>query len=442
MSVTDFKLDCIEDNTEVNHEAYFDNFPLHLIDKILLYLPISSLGDIALVSSLFKSRVCSVLREIFFRLDSDINEEIQSLKLEIMRIPSEEEIVLLRLPLFRSFFICEMLRVELNVFKVADRCELYSNRQSILGMAKILNLFNNLYEESTKRELPPWHVNDGYTVSMAKLTKTYLELRANEEAHDEYFGCRILELLNLFLYKVYKIKVRYIPLANSCTIEAQYEISQQQFIQAPPKLIDPTSHIPTSEDKKNIIRFLMNLVRTNSRIILRNEQYFRELEGTRGTQSHEFLFGTTQTTMPRSRVLSRQFREYRVLPNPVRKIELNDGLYEIEEEFKTRDVILHPIQSTCGIFKCDVKMRCSMDTLPRHVADSWQRLKVDLFAGKLISSPLWSVLAHHLRNDYTPSGTRIGGNNIQMPNSLNCVMNLRSTFLHRDADLILRFQEP
>ncbi|KAK9512263.1 hypothetical protein O3M35_000729 [Rhynocoris fuscipes] len=226
----------------------------------------------------------------------------------------------------------EMLLSEISIIRPLCRDILFGNEQHRIHMfGPLIYEVDDLYRKAKMKALPPWTVNCELTLKIARCTKLFTEYIMDRMDTEKRCGGLIIDLINLIINKQYKISVQYYPIKESCDIHVVYVYENPQFLSRLPRFSLSDESTITSEDRKNILMYLLSLVRINNRIVLREEQFLRESELTVRTN-----FTTHALSVPPTNWLYRDVRSYNeCLPNPSREILKTDEDFLIQEEYAT-----------------------------------------------------------------------------------------------------------
>ncbi|XP_073982264.1 uncharacterized protein [Rhodnius prolixus] len=319
--------------------------PLHILEHVLHFLPGNNLASLSSTNKTFFNLINKILRQKFFVLVRSIFISLQQLGQEISQLPEETDL-LLRAKWLRSYFMLELLHNEISMIKPLCRDTLYGSQQhQMYTIGPLLNEMEILLNEARERNLPPWNISDERTVKILRFTKSFIDYKMQKIDSARRCGSFVLDVISLMMQKKYKITVQYYPVEETCNIHVTYIYDNAQFLNRPPSFTHENNTTLAAEDRKYLMNYVMGLIRINNRLILREEQYYRELEYTaRSDATFLAILESMELNAP-STWLVKNVRQYEaIIPNPIREIIWNDGTYIVQEEYTSAGFTVETIK--------------------------------------------------------------------------------------------------
>ncbi|CAH1405305.1 unnamed protein product [Nezara viridula] len=349
-------------------EFDFDKLPYHVKENIFKCLPFRDIAVICTVDLTWLSIGNKVIRNHFFDLCKLTNEELIRLKGELKLLPRTAVCLQRRLVILRSYYLLEMLLCELEIVKVIWKNILYNREGNTCSLGVLLDELYHTFKMCKRRNLPAWREENEIESRMLKYTKAFFDYKLKDIDLNKYFGCLIVDFMDLMIDREYTVDVCYTLQRNICTINGFYKLPNPRYLNRPPQLQDMHSDRPSLVDKKKILQFFINLVRINNRVTLREEQYNKETEFSLGFGNPDQGFINIENM-----AIMNEVRDHLMtLAEKNYELKKTDGLYDIMASFQSEGFDTNNLDKG---FSCYFHIICPLREAPIHVITSWNRIK-------------------------------------------------------------------
>ncbi|XP_014274949.1 uncharacterized protein [Halyomorpha halys] len=313
-------------------EFDFDKLPYHIKENIFKCLSFKDVADVCTVDLTWLSIANKVIRNCFFDLCKLTSEELGRLKGELKLLPRTALGLHSRLMILRSYYLLEMLLCELDLVKVVWKNILYNREGNTYSLGVLLDELYLTFRMCKQRNLPAWREENEIESRMLKYTKAFFDHKLKELDLNKYFGCLIVDFMDLMIDREYTVDVCFTLQKNICTINGFYKLPNPRYLNRPPQLQNLHSDRPSFADKKKILQFFINLVRINNRVTLREEQYNKETEFSLGIGNRDQDFINIEDMS-----IMNEVRDHLMtLVESNYELKRTDGLHEIMASFQSQ----------------------------------------------------------------------------------------------------------
>ena len=132
-----------------------------------------------------------------------------------------------------------------------------------------------------KRDIPKWSLYEEVTMTLIRLSKKFLDGYIHEYPLATKLGVLLVDLMDQMIEMGVNLVVTYDLRQGCCHLFGEYELLDTKYLGLPPD-VDTTDLSP--DRARQILEYVISLVRFNNRLLLRDEQYWREMEVKRKIQ--------------------------------------------------------------------------------------------------------------------------------------------------------------
>ncbi|KAJ9579895.1 hypothetical protein L9F63_004446 [Diploptera punctata] len=194
-----------------------------------------------------------------------------------------------------------------------------------------------------------------------KLSTKFLDGYISEYPLESKLGVRMIDLLDVLIEAEVFLEVTYHARDEICHIYGLYELMDISYLSLPPEVSEEN---PSPEHAVNILNYIVNLVRYNNLLLLRNDQHCREMK--------------IGTGMDRFRGIRRNLRKYNSTRHCEERRIISSEDMIIKEIYRKHSEIKYAYKKG---FSCKIDMTCSMEEAPIIILEGWKKLRSDIDRG-------------------------------------------------------------
>ncbi|XP_069674596.1 uncharacterized protein [Periplaneta americana] len=284
-----------------------------------------------------------------------------------------------RVQLLRCYNVLEILRTELQMLCVICRSDILKDGHCFPG-GQLLDHYYYILQKVKKREVTYWSLENDITSNLQIMNKKFLDGYIREYLSEVRMGIRIVDLMDILIDIDFSLTVTYDCRTGMCHLVGEYELGDTKFLTLPPDLphmLESCGRRIKEDEVLNVLEYLITIVRHNNRLLLHDEQYWREMEATRRLQQELQQQGYAVSPAHRHGVISRQPREYSSTRLCRERKILSNG-HIIREMYREYTGKKCPFKG----FWCRVDLACPIDDSPIEIMENWSRLCLKLKSGK------------------------------------------------------------
>ncbi|PSN44822.1 hypothetical protein C0J52_17178 [Blattella germanica] len=195
-------------------------------------------------------------------------------------------------------------------------------------------------------------------------------------------GVRVMDVMDCLIESKVNLNVTYDRRAGTCHMIGEYELADTKYLSLPPE-VPPVVQLGTAIGEDNarvILEYFSNIVRFNNILLLRDEQYWREMEVIRKTQEELQLQGYAISPAARVGTIARRPRQYPAQRICRERRILCDDNSIIGESYREYSGKKSPIRC----FWCRIDLACKIRECPLEIIASWERLTSEMEKGQAL----------------------------------------------------------